>query len=83
MKYISVFSAVETESENLDDHDSIVNTKRDSMDSTSGQSMPDSVSSDNEISAKLEEDKPYIENVSEPFLQEFPKIDDTTWIVFF
>ena len=64
----------------MDEPDSRINIKRDSMDSTNGQSMPDrlSVSSDNEISAKLEEDKPYIENASEPCLQEFLKTDDTT-----
>lgn len=71
---------METEPETLGDSETNVNIKRDSMDSTSGQSMPDrlSVSSDSEIPAKLEEDKPYVENSSEPCLQEFPKSGDTT-----
>lgn len=49
------------------------------MDSTNEQSMQDrlSISSENEIQANLEEDKPYVAfHTSEPCLQEFPKSDD-------
>jgi len=51
------------------------------MDSTSEQSMQErlSISSENEIQAKLEEDKPYIASpTSESCLQEFTKSEDTS-----
>lgn len=65
----------------MSDNDSnCSNLQRNSMDSTSEQSMQErlSISSENEIQAKLEEDKPYIASPSSECLQEFTKSEDTS-----
>lgn len=69
-----LFTAEEIELENPSDTDSNFNLKRNSVDSTNEQSTQDrlSISSENEIQANLEEDRPHLpSDSSEPSLLEF------------
>lgn len=72
-------AAEETEIENVSDIHSNIELNRISVGSASELSFPDrlSVSSENEIQSKLEEDKPYDANTSEP-LHEFPGAGDAS-----